>query len=422
MPETVRSLAQRAPRRRRAAQQPAEPEPEPEPSPSLQFDEGSGSESDGFEGGFSDEDHDGQVSVISVGGRCYRKRAVTYSRATAQTWDTPDPADRSLLDDEPDCAAAGFAEEEMTATFSCPPEYHRFFVGKGGATQRRLEAETGARLSFPPPGSGEGGVGIAAPSDGEVESMIGRLEILALTAKQSLPPTHFLNLPLGRTPAAAAALDAVRAQALELGEGTGMEAGMVTRASRFHLTLATLKLYTPAEIRSAVAALESVAPSLQRAAADSARAVRLQGVEIMNDDPAMADVLYLRVAEDDGAAAVNRLALAAAGAMLTAGCLTMDEAAKQWLVDGEGALVPPKLHATLVNSKRRAPGTARKPIDARPLLEGLGSASAVCGVEELHLSRMAGPGGAGPAGRGEAEGRQADGYYAAEHVVRLRAK
>ena len=100
----------------------------------------------------------------------------------------------------------------------------------------------------------------------------------------------------------------------------------------------------------------------------------------------------------------------------------MDEAAKQWLVDGEGALVPPKLHATLVNSKRRAPGTARKPIDARPLLEGLGSASAVCGVEELHLSRMAGPGGAGPAGRGEAEGRQADGYYAAEHVVRLRAK
>ena len=143
MPETVRSLAQRAPRRRRAAQQPAEPEPEPEPSPSPLFDEGSGSESDGFEGGFSDdEDHDGQVSVISVGGRCYRKRAVTYSRATAHTWDTPDPADRSLLDDEPDCA--GFAEEEMAATFSCPPEYHRFFVGKGGATQRRLEAETGA--------------------------------------------------------------------------------------------------------------------------------------------------------------------------------------------------------------------------------------------------------------------------------------
>ena len=67
----------------------------------------------------------------------------------------------------------------------------------------------------------------------------------------------------------------------------------------------------------------------------------------------------------DGAAAVKRLALAAAGAMLTAGCLTMNEAAKQWLVDGKGALVPPKLHATLVNSKRRAPGTARKPIDAR---------------------------------------------------------
>ena len=135
-----------------------------------------------------------------------------------------------------------------------------------------VEAETGARLSFPPPGSGEGGVGIAAPSEGEVESMIGRLEILALTAKQSLPPTHFLSLPLCRTTAAAAALDALRAQALELGEGTGMEAGMLTGTGRFHLTLATLKLYTPAEVRSAVAALESVAPSLQRAAAELATA------------------------------------------------------------------------------------------------------------------------------------------------------
>ncbi len=132
------------------------------------------------------EDHaGGLVNVISVGGRRYRKRIVAYSRSSALTWDMPAAAN---TDDEPSCVA----QEEMTATFGCPAEYRKFFIGRQGATKSRLEAETGCTLHIPDGDSGS--VTIAGPSDAAVESMIGRLEILATNAKQALPPTHF-SLP-----------------------------------------------------------------------------------------------------------------------------------------------------------------------------------------------------------------------------------
>lgn len=396
-------MEQRAPRRRRgkrsSGQDPAEqlpsPEPELEADPEeLHSDDGGG----GFESEDDLEERQGLVNVISVGGRRYRKRTVAYSRSSALTWDMPAAA--TDADDEPSCAAA---QEEMTATFACPPEYRKFFIGRQGATKSRLEAETGCTLRIPEGESGS--VTIAGQSDAAVESMIGRLEILSMTAKQALPPTHFLSFPLARRGVGGNgkgldchdALEALRTKALVHGQRcSGFAPGMVTRTVRFHLTLAVLKLYTQAEVRKASAVLTELAPSFRRAlAGSSSNNIALEGLEIMNDDPEMADVLYIKVGEGPGTEALRKICIAALNALLTAGLLNSDEAEAQWLMDSEGLLVPPKLHATLVNTKRRAAGSKRETFDASPMLQALGTEYiAHCPLEgsEVHLSEMAGGG------------------------------
>ena len=398
-------MEQRAPRRRRgnrpAAQEtePASPEPELEPAQEEVH-----SESDeGFSSEDEPDDAHGLVNVISVGGRRYRKRTVAYSRSSALTWDMPAAAANG--DDEPSCAA----QEEMTATFACPPEYRKFFIGRQGTTKSRLEAETGCTLHIPDGDSGS--VTISGPTDAAVESMIGRLEILAVTAKQALPPTHFLSLPLARRGAGGNgkgmdchdALEALRTKALVHGQRcAGFAPGMVTRTERFHLTLVVLKLYTPAEVRKAATVLTELRASFSRALAgcSSDGSIALEGLEIMNDDPAMVDVLYLKVGEGPGTEVLRKICIAALNALLTAGLLSSDEAEAQWLMDSEGLLLPPKLHATLVNTKRRAAGTKRETFDARPLLQALGTehvAQYPLEGSEVHLSEMA--------------GRADDGYY-----------
>jgi activating signal cointegrator complex subunit 1 len=343
------------------------------------------------------EDAGGLVNVISVGGRRYRKRTVAYSRSSALTWDMPAAA--ANTDDEPTCVQS---QEEMTATFACPAEYRKFFIGRQGATKSRLEAETGCTLHIPEGDSGS--VTIAGPSDAAVESMIGRLEILATNAKQALPPTHFLSLPLARRGEGGNdkgmdcrdALEALRTKALVHGQRcAGFAPGMVTRTDRFHLTLAVLKLYTPAEVRKAAAVLSQLGTSFSRALASCSgdSSIVLEGLEIMNDDPSMVDVLYVKVGEGPGTEALRKISIAALNAMLTAGLLSSEEAEAQWLMDSEGLLLPPKLHATLVNTKRRAAGTNRETFDASPLLQALGTEHiARCPLEgsEVHLSEMAG--------------------------------
>ena len=113
----------------------------------------------------------------------------------------------------------------------------------------------------------------------------------------------------------------------------------------------------------------------------------------MNDDPSMVDVLYIKVGEGPGTEVLRKICIAMLNALLTAGLLSSAEAEAQWLMDSEGLLLPPKLHATLVNTKRRAAGTKRETFDASPMLQALGTEYvAQCPLEgsEVHLSEMKG--------------------------------
>lgn len=138
--------------------------------------------------------------------------------------------------------------------------------------------------------------------------------------------------------------------------------------------------------------------------------IELAGVEYMNDDPAMVDVLYVPVRPGPGKAALERMCRVLVDAMRESQLLPQEEAEAQWLLDAEDRLTI-KLHATLVNTVRRAAGTARPTFDARPLLRALsGRHVANVGIGAVHLSQM------GP-------GRDADtGYYRAEHVLTFRLR
>jgi hypothetical protein len=199
------------------------------------------------------------VSVVAVGGRQYRKRTVAYSRTVAMTWDTPVAAAAhegdSTNGDEPGCCPTSLQpQEEMTGKFECPGAFMRFFVGKSGSTKKQLEADTGCRISIPPPGEGSQTVDIRGPTESAVESAMSRLQILAVAARQSLAPTHFISMPLTVGDSAArASFASLCEEVAEIGTSScaGFASRMVTEPARFHLTLATLKLFTAAEVDSA---------------------------------------------------------------------------------------------------------------------------------------------------------------------------
>ena len=193
---------------------------------------------------------DDEVTVVSVGGRQYRKRRVAYSRAKAMTWDTPQTATNNY-GDGPNCGAV----EQMTGSFECASQFLGFFVGRNGVQRKRLEEETGCTLTIPRPSgvARQCTLGITGPTEAAVESCTNRLQILAVSAKQALPPTHFLSLPLSLNASIRDQFSSLREEVIAVGdeESKGFQASMVTATERFHLTLGVMKLFTPADIDAA---------------------------------------------------------------------------------------------------------------------------------------------------------------------------
>lgn len=281
------------------------------------------------------------------------------------------------------------------ASIEVPSRFMSKVVGKNGAARQKLEAETNTTLVIPRRGQGET-VRIRGKARA-VASCQTRIELLVDAARARAPPTHFLSIPL-LGPGFEAPLTRFKDKALEL--GTGLAPEMFTDPTGLHLTLGVLKLYGTAEIAAATAVLAGLKSKLAATVASGLRDIVVAGVEYMNDDPSAVDVLYAKARLADGSAGLERVAADATAAFSAAGLLEDNF--------GRGDV---KLHATLINSKRRHGNAAdkggrrepRQPFDARQILrcfKGDEFGRAVLG--ELHLSKMAPRGGA---------------YYEPEHVV-----
>ncbi|GAB4816249.1 hypothetical protein N2152v2_003295 [Parachlorella kessleri] len=320
--------------------------------------------------------------LLEVGGRTYRVlgRSSTANPSHGLEGDEGggswrqgtviDEEDGAMGTDDPAIKQEG---DQYVAHIEVDMEILPLIIGAKGATKKRIEQDTGARLLIPrkeaasPSGSGSSSsssseVVVQGDSRGGVARARTQVELVIASALGSnrLDYNYFLCLPLA-TDALRVAMDRFKQQVLaEAGAAAaGIEGSIFMKPAHLHLTLAMLKLYSEDSRQRARQVLHSLAPAVQGILRGEPLTVQLKGLEYMNDDPSQMHVMYLGVRGPPGQeGALQRLRQLCSAVVAAFG--------------REGLLLPQderevKLHATVLNTRYRrpAPGAAGQPQQQR---------------------------------------------------------
>jgi len=334
-------------------------------------------------------------SICVVGGRRYRNNNVPGAGQEMRFNDSN--GESEIVDFE---LQDGVTETEtgFRCQVAVPALFYGKLIGKGGESRKRLEQSTSTRITIPARGK-NGDVVIDGKVQGAVISCRTRIEMLVDNAQKSSPMTHFISIPLLGAEFDDS-MDRFRETCMDIQRRDNLRLSkeMFALPETLHLTCGALKLYGQDNIKQAKALLRECGKNVKQMLAGAAgTSIIVQGVEMMNDDPHNMDVLYASAffGREKGGL-LQEIADHLQTAFANAGFL-----------EPEHDHV--KLHATLINSKKRqssgGPGK-REAFDGKLLLDkfrtfNFGSAP----LKHLHLSKMA--------------RRQQGGYYEAEEIVTL---
>jgi hypothetical protein len=164
--------------------------------------------------------------------------------------------------------------------------------------EQKIQKETGATIIIPNADSGSEEVIIRGPNETAVLNARTRLDIIRDAAYKSLPYSHFLSLPL------------TGKQFCEIVPAEGLEPSLFGSPDTMHVTLLMLKLFSKDEVRDltlnqssltissqierAKALMKKISAQVYDTLETRSLVVQVGDLEVMNDDPSRADVLYLK--------------------------------------------------------------------------------------------------------------------------------
>ncbi|XP_063262332.1 activating signal cointegrator 1 complex subunit 1 [Prinia subflava] len=285
--------------------------------------------------------------LIRIGGRVYRKNLIREQAF-------PQEEEEEFCAGPGDCAdEAGdaFAVEETERGFQCrvevPSALYKYIIGKKGETKKRIETETRTSISIPKPGV-EGEIVITGQQRGGVASARTRIDVLLDSFRKKQPFTHFLSLALNQ-PAIQESFLHFKEQVLEkCSKDHGVSSSLFQNPAKLHLTLGTLVLLNEQEIQKACDLLQQCKEDfVDQITGGQPLTVEVAGVEYMNDDPAMTDVLYAKVCMKDGSDRLQMVADQLVERFVASGLML-----KEW--------DRVKLHATVMNTLFRKDPTEER--------------------------------------------------------------
>jgi rRNA processing protein Krr1/Pno1 len=180
----------------------------------------------------------------------------------------------------------------VSETLQVPSSTVGRVIGRQHTTLHRIQRESHTRIS----------IGRSRPSDTHVSVTIegsstgtakARSMIVALAAGNY---THFLSLPLRIDSGILSSMEEFHA---ELMRCEGMDASILLKPAKFHLTLGMMRLASPDRVDTARSILESLNQTIHDAFESRQVSVRLRGLAVMKGDPERAHVLYVPVHLDD---------------------------------------------------------------------------------------------------------------------------
>ncbi|XP_067566716.1 activating signal cointegrator 1 complex subunit 1 isoform X3 [Pseudorca crassidens] len=314
--------------------------------------------------------------LIRIGGRVYRKNPI--QEQTYQHEDEDDDCYQGLVE----CAEESCEGYEVVQTpqgFRCtlkaPSLLYKHIVGKRGDTRKKLEVETKTSISIPKPGQ-EGEIVITGQHRSGVISARTRIDVLLLTFRRKQPFTHFLAFFLNEAEVQERFLKFQEEVLEKCSMDHGVDSTIFQNPKKLHLTIGMLVLLSEQEIQQTCEMLQQCKEEfIDDISGGKPLEVEMAGIEYMNDDPGMVDVLYAKVHMKDGSNRLQELVDRVLERFQASGLIV-----KEWN--------SVKLHATVMNTLFRKDPNAegrynlyttdgkyafkeRESFDGRNILKGL---------------------------------------------------
>ncbi|XP_073684069.1 activating signal cointegrator 1 complex subunit 1 [Garra rufa] len=239
-------------------------------------------------------------ALININGRIYRKNQVQEeSYEEEDEFPYSEPVAEECLEEPCDAYNIQQTDKGFRCAIDVPSVLYKYIIGKKGETRKRLESETKTSISIPKQGV-EGQIVITGAHRAAVSSAVTRIEVLIDSFRRKQPFTHFLSFALNDAQVQQGFLR-FREQVLErCGQDAGVDESIFQNPAKLHLTIGTLALLNEQEVTRASELLQQCQDVIRDITEAKPLPVEVRGIEYMNDDPSMVDVLYAKVAVQDG--------------------------------------------------------------------------------------------------------------------------
>ncbi|VDN24179.1 unnamed protein product [Gongylonema pulchrum] len=215
-----------------------------------------------------------------------------------------------------------------SARIKIPSQLRGFVIGPQGSIIKGIQQQTGCRVVFPHKDEADKPVElISSVSKGSVLQCRDRIEEVMREVRHRVGFTHFVSLSMAYGDIKKRFCDFCRMESCRL-------VAAFQKPARLHLTLTMLTLLGKEEEPEATKALDTaIGDCVSRILEDKPLEAEIKGLDIMNNDPTRARVLYACASSER----LQKFADAIANAMSNAGFAPKEESVK--------------LHMTLLNAK-----------------------------------------------------------------------
>ncbi|XP_010741501.3 activating signal cointegrator 1 complex subunit 1 [Larimichthys crocea] len=313
--------------------------------------------------------------LINIHGRMYRRNITKeehYEEEEDFSYMGP-PESEDFAEDE---SCGTHFIEQTDKGFRCavdvPSVLYKYIIGKKGETRKRLEFDTKTSINIPKQGV-EGQIVITGSHKAAVSSALTRVELLLESFRKKQPFTHFLSLPLNDPKIQEGFLRFKDEVLKQCSQDHGVEGSIFQNPAKLHLTIGTLALLSDTEVRKACEHLQECQNVIRDLTEGKPLPLEVTGIEYMNDDPAMVDVLYAKVNVKDRSDRLQMIAERLVEHFASAGLMV-----REW--------DRVKLHGTVMNTLFRKDSTGedtggpgrqttseREAFDARNILKKFGA-------------------------------------------------
>ncbi|XP_029953477.1 activating signal cointegrator 1 complex subunit 1 [Salarias fasciatus] len=313
--------------------------------------------------------------LLNINGRIYRRNIIKeehYEEEEDFSYMGAAESEELVADEICDLHQIEQTDKGYRSAIDVPSVLYKYIIGKKGETRRRLESDTKTSISIPKQGV-EGQIVITGSTRSAVSSALTRVEVLVESFRKKQPFTHFLSFPLNDSNIQEGFLRFKEEVLQKCSQDHGVEESIFQNPLKLHLTIGTVALLNDIEVQRASEHLQECQSFIRDITEGKPLPLEVAGIEYMNDDPGMVDVLYAKVHVKDKSDKLQEIAERLVEHFVSAGLM-----AREW--------DRVKLHATVMNTLFRKDSSAedsggtgrqnaseREAFDARNILKEFGA-------------------------------------------------